>query len=106
MQKKSILSKLARRIRQLRKINKMTQEQLAEKADLHFTYIGEIERTEKNPTITSLEKIAKAFNISLTELVSFPDERPSVGSNVDTLKKALKLLDFAKELGKIEIEKK
>ena len=80
----------------------MTQEQLAEKADLHFTYIGEIERTEKNPTITSLEKIAKAFNISLTELVSFPDERPSVGSNVDTLKKALKLLDFAKELGKIE----
>lgn len=102
MQKKSILSKLARRIRQLRKINKMTQEQLAEKADLHFTYIGEIERTEKNPTITSLEKIAKAFNISLTELVSFPDERPSVGSNVDTLKKALKLLDFAKELGKIE----
>jgi transcriptional regulator with XRE-family HTH domain len=80
----------------------MTQEQLAEKADLHFTYIGEIERTEKNPTITSLEKIAKAFNISLTELVSFPDERPSVGSNVDTLEKALKLLDFAKELGKIE----
>ncbi len=106
MQKKSILSKLARRIRQLRKINKMTQEQLAEKADLHFTYIGEIERTEKNPTITSLEKIAKAFNISLPELVSFPDERPGVGSNVDTLKKALKLLNFAKELGKTEIEKK
>jgi transcriptional regulator with XRE-family HTH domain len=106
MQKKGILSKLAKRIRQLRKINKMTQEQLADKADLHFTYIGEIERTEKNPTITSLEKIAKAFNISLTELVSFPDEKPGVGSNIVTLKRALKLLDFAKELGKTEIEKK
>ena len=106
MQKKSILSKLARRIRQLRKINKMTQEQLAEKADLLFTYICEIERTEKNPTITSSEKIAKAFNISLTELVSFPDERPGVGSNIDTLRRALKLLELAKELGKTEIEKK
>lgn len=106
MQKKSILSKLARRIRQLRKINKMIQEQLAEKADLHFTYIGEIERTEKNPTITSLEKIAKAFNISLTELVSFPDEKPGVGSNIDTLKKALKLLELAKELGKTEVNRK
>ncbi len=106
MQKKGILTKLARRMRQLRKINKMTQEQLAEKANLHFTYIGEIERTEKNPTITSLEKIAKAFNISLTELVSFPDEKPGVGSNIDTLKKALKLLELAKELGKTEVNRK
>lgn len=106
MEKTHLLKKLAKRIRHLRKIRKMSQEKLAEKADLHPTYIGTIERAEKNPTITSLEKIAKAFNISLTELVSFPDERPGVGSNIVTLKKALKLLDLAKELGKTEIETK
>ena len=106
MKKTPILEKLAKRIRYLRKTKKMSQENLAEKADLHPTYIGTIERAEKNPTITSLEKIAKAFNISLTELVSFPEEKPGVGSNIDTLKRALKLLDLAKELGKTEIKKR
>ena len=106
MKKTHLLKKLAKRIRHLRKVRKMSQEKLAEKADLHPTYIGTIERAEKNPTITSLDKIANAFNISLIELVSFSDEKPGVGSNIVTLKKALKLLDLAKELGKTEIETK
>ncbi|OGC43330.1 hypothetical protein A2Y85_05030 [candidate division WOR-3 bacterium RBG_13_43_14] len=106
MQRNPILIKLARRVRQLRKINKMTQEELAEHCDLHFTYIGEIERCEKNPTIISLQKISQAFKISLTELLTFADEPRKAGSNIDTLNKALQLLDLAKKLGETEIKTK
>lgn len=106
MKRQSILGKLAKRIRQLRKINKISQEKLAEKADLHPTFIGTIERGEKNPTIISLGKIAKAFNISLSELLTFPDDQKLVGSNVEELNKALRLLDFAKELAQTYKTKK
>ena len=92
---------LAKRIKQLRKINRISQEQLAEKANLHPTFIGNIERAETNPTITTLEKIARVFKITTGELITFPEDKPSVGSDVDILKKALRLLDLAKELGKI-----
>ena len=82
MKRQSILGKLAKRIRQLRKINKISQEKLAEKADLHPTFIGTIERGEKNPTILSLEKTAKAFNTSLSEFLTFPDDQKLVGSTL------------------------
>jgi len=65
---------------------------------LHPTFIGNIERAEKNPTITSLEKIARAFNIPLTELLTFPDDQKFVHANTQALNKALKLLEIAKEL--------
>ena len=81
MHKQPILVKLARRIRHLRKVHKLSQEKLAEKADLHPTFVGNIERAEKNPTITSLEKIARAFNIPLTELLTFPDDQKIVHAN-------------------------
>lgn len=72
---RSILNKIANRIRQLRKINKLSQEQLAERAGLHPTFIGNIERAEKNSTITTLERIAQAFNITLIQLLTFPDDK-------------------------------
>uniref|UniRef100_UPI0040289E14 helix-turn-helix domain-containing protein n=2 Tax=Eubacteriales incertae sedis TaxID=538999 RepID=UPI0040289E14 len=48
---------LGKRIRTERIDKKMTQEELAERAGLHPTYIGQVERGEKSLTITSLEKI-------------------------------------------------
>ena len=48
---------LGQRIRAERTARKMTQEELAERADLHPTYIGQVERGEKSLTIASLEKI-------------------------------------------------
>ncbi|HIE05456.1 MAG TPA: XRE family transcriptional regulator [bacterium (Candidatus Stahlbacteria)] len=68
-----ILTQLARRIKELRKIYKLSQEKLAEMADVHPTYIGKIERAEINSSILFLAKIAKAFNMSLSELLAFPD---------------------------------
>lgn len=48
----------------------MSQEMLAEKANLHRNYVGEIERGEKAATIDTLLKIAKAFGIHVSDLVA------------------------------------
>ena len=56
---------LGKRIRTERIDKKMTQEELAERAVLHPTYIGQVERGEKSLTITSLEKIVEGLGISL-----------------------------------------
>lgn len=58
---------IGNRIRLLRAQRKISQEELSFKSDLHRTYIGAIERGEKCPTIETLYKITKAFEISLSE---------------------------------------
>jgi len=45
----------------------LSQEQLAAKAGVHRTYIGMIERAEKNITLENIEKIAKALDLNLSE---------------------------------------
>jgi len=66
--KQKILIKFGNRVREIRKELGISQEQLSFKADLHRTYIGMIERAEKNITLVNIEKIAKALNIELKEL--------------------------------------
>lgn len=56
------------KVREIRKEKGLSQEQLAYKADLHRTYIGMIERAEKNITLTSIEKIANALDVDITKL--------------------------------------
>lgn len=68
MDKEDILISFGQRVRQLRKANNLSQEELSFKANLHRTYIGMIERAEKNITLLNIEKIAKALNIEITEL--------------------------------------
>ena len=63
-----ILIKFGERVRDLRKQKDISQEDLAHKADLHITYIGMIERAEKNLTLLNIERIAKALEISISEL--------------------------------------
>jgi transcriptional regulator with XRE-family HTH domain len=53
----------------LRKSKKLSQEELAHKADVHRTYIGMIERAEKNITLINIEKIAKALEVEISELI-------------------------------------
>ena len=59
---------LGKRIRNYRTAMGLSQEKLAELSGCHPTYIGQIERGEKNATIESIEKIATALNISLSKL--------------------------------------
>lgn len=68
--KEKILIKFGERVRFFRKQKGLSQEQLAFKANLHRTYIGMIERAEKNITLINIEKIAIALNVSITELFS------------------------------------
>lgn len=56
-------------IRKLREEKGWSQEELAHRADLHFTYISQIERGLKSPTLRSLGQIADALEISLSSLV-------------------------------------
>jgi len=66
--KTDVLIKFGEKVRDLRKERGLSQEQLAFKADLHRTYIGMIERAEKNITLINIEKIAIALNVNIKEL--------------------------------------
>ncbi len=68
--KTDVLIKFGERVRDLRKERGLSQEQLAFKADLHRTYIGMIERAEKNITLINIEKIAIAFDIPVSKLLN------------------------------------
>ncbi len=72
--KKEILIQFGKNVREIRKKKGLSQEQLAFKSDLHRTYIGMIERAEKNITLLNIEKIAKALDVNITELFSNKNE--------------------------------
>jgi transcriptional regulator with XRE-family HTH domain len=69
-----ILEKFGQQVRSERLKQGLSQEGLAEKAGLHRTYIGMIERAEKNITLLNIEKIAKALQMSVPELLSEVDK--------------------------------
>ncbi|NCO74706.1 MAG: helix-turn-helix transcriptional regulator [Cyanobacteria bacterium] len=64
-----ITKKFGEKIRQIRKQQKMSQNELAEKSGLHRTYIGAVERGERNITLINAEKIAQALSVKLFELL-------------------------------------
>ncbi len=65
---KNFLRELGQRLRDRREAQNLTQAQLAERCGLHRTFIGSVERGERNVAILSLRKIAKALRVSLAEL--------------------------------------
>ena len=69
--KNDILIKFGLKVREIRKTKGLSQEQLAFKANMHRTYIGMIERAEKNITLLNIEKIANALEISITDLFNY-----------------------------------
>jgi transcriptional regulator with XRE-family HTH domain len=70
------------RIRNLRKERGWSQEELGEKADLHHTYVGAVERGEKNASIDTLDKIADALGIEMVDLFTLAKGK----INVDKLR--------------------
>lgn len=67
--KQEILIKFGNKLRQERLKQNLSQEAFAHKAGVHRTYIGMVERAEKNVTLTTIEKIAKTLGMSISELM-------------------------------------
>ena len=63
-----ILRAFAQKMKRLRLKKGWSQEELAKRADLHRTYIGSIERNERNVSLLNIERIAKALKVSIKEL--------------------------------------
>lgn len=66
--KREILVKFGKKVREERIRLGLSQEELAARAKVHRTYIGMIERAEKNITLENIEKIAKALKISIADI--------------------------------------
>jgi len=66
-----LLRKLANRIKELRKINNFTQDDLAFHSGIARSTLGNIETAKNDLTFTKLNKIAKSFNMSLSEFLNF-----------------------------------
>lgn len=65
----SILKTFGQNVQRERKAQGLSQEKLAERSGLHRTYIGMIERAEKNITLLNIEKIALALNTDINNLI-------------------------------------
>ena len=68
---KCLLKKLAKRIKELRKANNYTQDELSFRAKIGRSTLGNIETAQNDITFTKVNKIAKAFNLSLSEFLNF-----------------------------------
>ncbi len=64
-----LLEKFGEKVREERLKRGLSQEELAAKAGVHRTYIGMIERGEKNITLLNIKKVAKALDLSIDKLL-------------------------------------
>lgn len=74
---------IGERLRSYRRQKGWSQELLAEHADLHATYIGQLERGEKNATLETISKVAQALDISLSQLfenISLSEAEPDIAA--------------------------
>jgi transcriptional regulator with XRE-family HTH domain len=81
LDEQDFLRALGGRIRQRREEQNLTQAQLGERCDLHRTFIGSVERGERNVAILNLRAIARVLRVSLAELLA---EKPEEGEGMET----------------------
>lgn len=64
-----VRTRLAQNIRRLRQEKGWSQEDYADRAEIHRTYVSDIERGKRNPTITVVEKLAAPFGVTAARLL-------------------------------------
>ena len=76
--KASILIRFGQAVRKRRIELDLSQEGLAERADLHRTYVADIERGVRNLSLRNIEKLARALDVSIADLFASlpPDRQP------------------------------
>ncbi|MFC1875422.1 helix-turn-helix domain-containing protein [Chloroflexota bacterium] len=73
MAKKTIQHLFGERVRVLRQKQGLSQEELAYRAGIHRTYLGGIERGERNPALKNIAAMAEALEVSLFDLFHFEE---------------------------------
>lgn len=87
------------RIQSLRLERGWTQEQLAEYADLHVSYVSTLEKGKKNPSIEVINRLASAFQLSLSDFFSpAPQTRCEIRHRVQQEEVEALLKDFSNKL--------
>lgn len=71
---------IGKRIKAMRLRLGLTQEQLGERADLHYSYVGQVERGDKLPSLKSLKKLARALNTNVEVLLEEGEDYLSTSS--------------------------
>lgn len=85
----SIALCFGRVVKQLREEHRYSQEALADRASLNRTYLGEVERGVAVPSLATIAKIARAFNLSASELVARSERQQQL--HISSQEKSLQL---------------
>ncbi|RUT43717.1 XRE family transcriptional regulator [Paenibacillus anaericanus] len=86
MTEKEILKLVGARIKALRKEQGLSQEALGEKGGFHFSYIGQIERGEKNVSLLSLAKVANALEVNVAQIFAYAyEESEQIDVNIQDI---------------------
>lgn len=98
----NLKNQLAKRVKTLRKLKNLTQEDIGARSGISYKYIGEIERGDVNPSLDVLSKIAQGFNTSLKDLLDFDKSQRGLHkedilytlskSELETIREALTIL--------------
>ena len=72
---KDVEKRFGKRVRELRLAKGLSQEELAYRAGVHRTYLGGIERGERNPALKNISAIAEALGVTLSELFTFKESK-------------------------------
>lgn len=104
MNEKVILKLVGARIRVLRKKRGLSQEALGEKGGFHFSYIGQIERGEKNVSLINLAKIATALEVNVAQLFTYVHEDSEL-TEADTEVKEIVMMLRESNLDKVRVVK-
>ncbi|MBT2289484.1 helix-turn-helix transcriptional regulator [Paenibacillus albidus] len=97
MMDKEILKQVGARIRALRKERGLSQEALGEIGGFHFSYIGQIERGEKNVSLLNLHKIAESLEVNIIQLFAYQGEEFMVTASERDIQDIVGMLREANE---------
>ncbi|MBI2833019.1 MAG: helix-turn-helix transcriptional regulator [Acidobacteria bacterium] len=95
-----LTTRIGERLRALRLERGLTQEQLGERADLSYKFIGEVERGDANPTVGTLDMLATALGVTIAEFFDKAAEKsaPAAGfaltsKDVQVVREAVRSLE-------------
>jgi transcriptional regulator with XRE-family HTH domain len=94
-----------RRLRALRKLRMLTQEQLGERASVSGKLVGQIERGLGNPTLDVIQGLAAGLEVEPAALLQFEEERPGIAAAADAFAAAERVSRYLAKRPASEVER-